>query len=97
MSIKHAKALYSRLIADENFRQKIEQAFSYEERYQILQDAGFACTSLELKIAKNELLQSSLKNRELNSIEEAKIVGGVNLSQLQLDQFDRYLFNEKDL
>lgn len=59
MSIKNAKVLYSRLLADENFRKQLEQAFSYEERYRILQSAGFTCTSLELKIAKNELLQSS--------------------------------------
>ena len=58
MTIQSAKAIYSRLIADEQFERQLERAVSYEERYQILQTAGFTCTSVELNIAKNQLLQS---------------------------------------
>ena len=57
MSIQSARALYSRLIADDQFKRKLEQAANYEECYQILQIAGFACTS-ELNIARNQLWRS---------------------------------------
>lgn len=53
MTIQSAKAIYSRLIADKQFERQLERAVSYEERYHILQTAGFTCTSVELNIAKN--------------------------------------------
>ena len=66
MSIQNGKLLYCRLLTDDKFRNQIEQAVNFEERYQILQDAGFSCTKLELKIAKNEfcLLYTSPSPRD---------------------------------
>jgi predicted ribosomally synthesized peptide with nif11-like leader len=58
MSIQSAIALYSRLIADDQFKRKLEQAANYDECYQILQVAGFTCTSAELNIAKNQFWRS---------------------------------------
>lgn len=94
MSIQNAKALYSRLLADEEFRKQLEQAASYQERYHILKAAGFSCTQVELNIAKNELLQSVKTNRELSEIEQDFIVGGSSIQSL-LDHFDEYLFLTK--
>lgn len=94
MSIQSAKALYSRLLADEKFRKQLEQAANYQRRYQILQAAGFSCTHTELKIAKNELLNSMTKNQELSEIEQQHIIGGSSVQSL-LDRFDYYLFKEK--
>lgn len=91
MSIQNAKALYCRLLADEEFRKQLEQAASYLQRYQILKAAGFSCTQAELNIAKNELLQSAKINRELSEIEQDFIVGGSSI-QSWLDHFDEYLF-----
>ena len=95
MSIQNAKALYSRLLIDEKFRKQLEGAACDRDRAQILQDAGFSCTQVELKIAKNELLHSlkphRIKDGELNSIEEEGIIGG-SLSQSWLDCFDYLLF-----
>ena len=58
MSVLNGKKLYCRLLTDDKFRNQIEQTINDQERYQILQEAGFSCTELELKIAKNEFLQS---------------------------------------
>ncbi|MEM7592237.1 MAG: Nif11-like leader peptide family natural product precursor [Cyanobacteria bacterium P01_A01_bin.83] len=94
MSIKNAKALYTKLLADEEFRRKLEGASSYLQRVQILQSAGFSCTPTELNIAKNEMLQFDQGNRDLSDVEQKYIVGGSSLKSL-LDRFDRYLFKEK--
>lgn len=97
MSIQNAKALYTRLLADTEFRKQLEQAASYRERYDILQAAGFACTPTELKIAKNELLRSLDHDRELRESEQESIMGGSSVQSWQslLTQFDGYLFQEK--
>ena len=94
MSIQSAKALYTRLLADEDFRQQLEQAASDQQRYDILQAAGFACTPAELKIAKQELLQSLKNDGELSEIEQDYIQGGGSIQSL-LTRFDDYLFKEK--
>jgi predicted ribosomally synthesized peptide with nif11-like leader len=94
MSIQNAKALYTRLLADEKFRKQLEQAVNYQERYDILQAAGFSCTPIELKIAKNELLRSLKNNEELSEIEQEYIMGGSSIQSL-LTHFDDYLFKEK--
>jgi predicted ribosomally synthesized peptide with nif11-like leader len=94
MSIQNAKALYSRLLADEEFKQQLEQAASYQQRHQILQAAGFSCTPAELNIAKRELLQSVETNQELSETEEEGIIGGTSLQSL-LVRFDDYLLKEK--
>ena len=94
MSIQSAKALYSRLLADEEFRRQLERATSYEQRCRILQAAGFSCTPAELNIAKHELLQSLKTNGELSEIEQESIIGG-NSIQFWLDRFDNYLLKEK--
>jgi predicted ribosomally synthesized peptide with nif11-like leader len=96
MSIQNAKALYSRLLADEEFKQQLEQAASHQQRHQILQAAGFSCTPAELDIAKRELLQSieTETNQELSETEEEGIIGGTSLQSL-LAQFDDYLLKEK--
>lgn len=94
MSIKSAKALYTRLLADKKFRKQLEQAVSYQQRYDILRAAGFSCTQTELKIAKNELLQSLEINEELSESEQEYIQGGSSIQSL-LTHFDDYLFKEK--
>ena len=75
MSIQSARALYTRLLADADFRKQLEQATSYQQRYKILQDAGFTCTPAELKIARNELLQSLNNDEELSETEQNRIQG----------------------
>ncbi len=67
---------------------------SYQERYDILQAAGFSCTPAELQIAKNELLESLKTNEELSEIEQEYIQGGTSI-QFLLTRFDDYLFKEK--
>ena len=94
MSIQSARALYTRLLADEDFRKELEQATSYQQRYDILQAAGFSCTPVELQIAKNELLQSLKTDGELSEIEQDYIQGGSSI-QYWLTRFDNYLFKEK--
>ena len=96
MSIQSAKALYSRLLSDEAFRRQLEQAVSHQQRYEILQAAGFSCTPAELQIAKNELLQSLQNNEELSEIEQECIRGGSSINSLltRFDYFD-YLLKEK--
>ncbi|MGL5942263.1 MAG: Nif11-like leader peptide family RiPP precursor [Waterburya sp.] len=97
MSIHNAKALYTRLLVDEEFRKQLERAASYQERYDILQTAGFACTPTELNIAKNELLRSLQTEEELSESEQESIMGGSSVQSLQslLTHFDSYLFKEK--
>ncbi len=97
MSIQNAKALYTRLLADEEFRKQLEQAVNYQERYDILQAAGFSCTPTELKIAKHELLRSLKTEEELSESEQESIMGGSSVQSLQslLTHFDDYLFKEK--
>ena len=94
MSIQSAKALYTRLLADKQFRRELERAFNYQQRHDILQAAGFSCTPTELKIAKNELLESleTNSNEELSEIEQENIRGGSSIQTL-LTHFDDYLFN----
>ncbi len=94
MSIQSARALYTKLLVDEEFRQQLEQVTSYQQRYDILQAAGFVCTLAELKLAKNELLQSLETNEELSEIEQDFIQGGSSI-QCLLNHFDNYLFKEK--
>lgn len=91
MSIHNAKALYTKLLADDLFRLKLEQASSEKQRYHILKEAGFSCTLQELKIAKNELLKSLSGVQELTVDEENMIQGGGSVEFL-LDSFDRYLY-----
>lgn len=94
MSIQNAKALYTRLLSDKEFRSKLERTTSYLQRVQILQSAGFSCTPTELNIAKNEMLQFNKGNRDLSDVEQQHIVGGSSLKSL-LDRFDHYLLKEK--
>ena len=94
MSIQNARALYTKLLVDEEFRKQLEQAASYQKRYGILETAGFSCTPAELKLAKNELLQSLKTNEELSEIEQEHIRGGSSI-QFLLNHFDDYLFKEK--
>lgn len=56
MTIQSAKALYSKLIADEQFKKQLEQAASDEKLRQVLKMAGFACTLTNLNIGRNQLL-----------------------------------------
>ena len=63
MTIQSAKALYSRLIADEQFKKQLKQAASDEKLCQVLKMAGFACTSTNLNIARNQLLKSKKSDR----------------------------------
>ena len=75
-------------------KNKLERAFNYQQRHDILQAAGFSCTPTELKIAKNELLESleNNSNEELSEIEQENIRGGSSIQTL-LTHFDDYLFN----
>ncbi|MEH1770599.1 Nif11-like leader peptide family natural product precursor [Nostoc sp.] len=76
MSIESAKALYTKLLVDEEFRAELEEAATKHQRCEILQAAGFDYTPDELKVAKTELLESAATNDELTKTEEEKIVGG---------------------
>ncbi|MCW5315513.1 Nif11-like leader peptide family natural product precursor [Nostoc sp. KVJ3] len=94
MSIQSAKALYTRLLVDEEFRTQLEQAASQEERGQILQNTGFYYTPDELKIAKAELLESAATNDELSETEQEEIIAGRSYRPIYsyiFDRFDVYL------
>ena len=65
MEIQSAKAIYSRLIADEQFERQLKQAASHEECFRALKIGGFACTSDNLDIAKNQSLSSDLRSPNL--------------------------------
>jgi predicted ribosomally synthesized peptide with nif11-like leader len=90
MSIQSAKALYTRLLVDEEFRTQLEQVASQEERGQILQTSGFDYTPDELKIAKAELLESAVTNDELNETEQEEIIGGRLHRPIYSSIFDRF-------
>ncbi|WP_202947543.1 Nif11-like leader peptide family natural product precursor [Nostoc punctiforme] len=76
MSIQSAKALYTKLLVDEEFRTKLEQTANQQERRQILQAGGFDYTPDELNLAKAELLESAAINNELSETDLQEIVGG---------------------
>ncbi|MDZ8105939.1 MAG: Nif11-like leader peptide family natural product precursor [Nostoc sp. DedQUE12a] len=85
MSIQSAKALYTKLLVDEEFRTKLEQAPSQQKRREILQASGFDYTPDELQIAKAELLQSAAANEELSQTELQEIAGGRLYKQIYSD------------
>jgi predicted ribosomally synthesized peptide with nif11-like leader len=80
MSIESAKALYNRLLNDEEFRTQIDGIEGEEERRQFLYTAGYEYTPEELEAAKTELLESISSNEELSDRELEEVAGGAGKS-----------------
>lgn len=79
MSIKSAKAFYSRLTTDETFRTQLEQTVRDEERRQILQAAGYEFTREEWETTMAQLQASNSADGELNNAELQAVSGGIGI------------------
>jgi predicted ribosomally synthesized peptide with nif11-like leader len=76
MTIENAKAFYQRMSEDSDFRTPFEEAFSKEERQQLIKDAGYDFTTDEWQAAVAEI-QAADSDEELKEEELEAIAGGV--------------------
>ena len=83
MSVENVKAFYQRLAQDEQFRSKIQGVKSKEECSQLVQQAGYDFTKEEFESYTSQLLESTVKEGELQDLNEreleAVVGGGIKL------------------